>query len=135
MTFLLDTNVIPELQRPRRDAGVETWWHSAPARDCALSVVTVGEIERGISGLTSRHPGRAQRLRSWLDETLELFAGRIIPIDQQVAQEWGRLSADRSRPVADTMIAATAKVHDLILVTRNVRDVDGLGVRVLNPFS
>lgn len=135
MTFLLDTNVISELQRTRRNAGVQTWWNSDPARDSALSAVTIGEIERGLAKLMPRNPVRARELRGWLDETLELFAGCIISLDQRVAQEWGRMSADRSRAIADTMIAATAKVHDLTLVTRNTRDVEGLGIRVLNPFS
>jgi len=135
MTFLLDTNAISETSRRRRNPGFERWWTEAVPSSLFLSSLTLGELVRGVHGLRIPDPIRRKRLEEWFAEFQDVFVDRILPVTDQVASEWGRMSVDRSRPIADTLLAATAKVHDLTLVTRNVRDVAGLDIRVLNPFS
>ena len=103
--------------------------------EIALSVVTIAELERGVRLALRRHPDLEPQLRQWLAKTTTAYRARILPITRAVAMNWGALSAQRSRPVLDTFIAATALVHDLVVVTRNVRDFEDTGVRVLNPWS
>ncbi len=100
-----------------------------------LSALTLGEIRRGIEGVRPRDPAKTAALRRWLDAVARGFGARILPVDTAVAETWGRIGAGRSIPVIDGLIAATAIVHDLVLVTRNLGDVEGLGVRTLNPFT
>lgn len=133
--FLLDTNIISETRLSRRNPGLAQWWARADPDELFLSAVSLGEIARGIEQLRVRDVSRAEALSVWLGELRDLFSDRIVSLDESIAIEWGRSSADRSRPVIDTMIAATARVRGMTLVTRNIRDVEGLGVRVLNPFS
>ncbi|MCQ4162796.1 type II toxin-antitoxin system VapC family toxin, partial [Roseomonas sp. GC11] len=104
-------------------------------RDLFLSVLTLGEIRRGIEGVRPRDPAKAATLERWLHDVADAFGARIIGVDLAVAEAWGRMSAVRSVPVIDAMLAATAQVHDLVLVTRNTADVSGLGVQTLNPFD
>ena len=135
MNWLLDANVISELRKgSRADPGVARW--AAERRDDLwLSALTVGEIRRGIELRRRRDESSAQALESWLQGVLRGFGARILPFDSVVAEVWGRLNVPDPRPTVDTMLAAAAIVHGLILVTRNVRDVAGTGVQVLNPFS
>lgn len=136
MTWLVDTNVISEVQkRDRCHPAVAVWWTSVEDRDLFLSVLTLGEIRRGIEGVRSRDPTRAKALETWLTDVAEAFGTRVLGVDAAVAAAWGRLSAIRPVPVIDALLAATAAAHGLILVTRNTADVDGLGVRLLNPFG
>lgn len=135
MSWLLDANVISELRKgPRADPGV---LRSAQGRehDAWISVLSVGEVRRGIELNRRRDEPAAQLLDVWLEGLLTGYASRILPFDLAVAEIWGRLNVPSPRPAVDGMIAATALVHGLTLVTRNVRDVEGTGVRVLNPFS
>jgi tRNA(fMet)-specific endonuclease VapC len=137
--FLLDTNVPSETLRPRPNANVSAWLNRQAQDSQFLSVVSVGELRRGF---TLMSPGKQRtRLEQWMEQyLLPLFAGRILPVTQSIADHWGVLDAQcqlRGRPLntADGMIAATALQHGLTLVTRNVRDFADLGVTVLNPWN
>lgn len=132
--FLLDTNVLSELRRTSPDPGLMAWWDAAPDHALHVSVLTLGEIRYRAARLAARDPRAAAALDRWLADLVELFADRIIDIDHEIADAWGRLRAARPLPVVDGMLAASALAHDLTLVTRNTRDVEGTGVRVLNPF-
>jgi hypothetical protein len=98
-------------------------------------VLVIGEIRRGIQRLAPRDQVQASRLEQWLDQVRRAFAGRVLPVDEHVAEAWGRLAALGTKPVIDGLLAATAQVHDLILVTRNVTDVAAMGVPLLDPFQ
>lgn len=136
MSWLLDTNVLSELRRKRPDPNVVRWVSERPASLFHLSVLTIGEIRKGIDGVAD--PALNAQLEQWLSVDLTArFAGRILPIDQQVAQCWGRMiaSAGRPLPAIDSLLAATALSHRLELVTRNTRDFEGLGVPLVNPWG
>ena len=136
MTYLLDTNVLSELRKGRRcDPGVAAWVSGVADVDLCLSVLVVGEIRRGIEAVRRRDGARASALDQWLARLLRDHGERILPVDRQVAEEWGRLTAARTASVVDTLLAATARVHGLTLVTRNVRDVQWTGASCVNPFT
>jgi len=136
MTWLVDTNVISEIRKGAScHPSVAAWWARVEDRDLFLSALTLGEIRRGIEGVRNRNPARASALERWLLDVSNAFGARIIGVDPAVADVWGRMSAARSVPVIDALLAATAQVHDLVLVTRNTTDVSGLGVKTLNPFD
>lgn len=134
--YLIDTNVISELRRREPEPRVVEWFQQRPARVLYLSVLSMGEIRRGVERLEESR--RARALRSWLEEELPAwFGGRLLPIDDAVADRWGRLLAEAGRPLPaiDSLLAATALVHDLVLTTRNVRDLAGLPVALANPWD
>jgi predicted nucleic acid-binding protein len=134
--FLLDTNVVSELRKGTRcNAGVAAWFADVADVDLGLSVLVVGEIRRGIEAVRRRDHGQATALDQWLARLIRDHAERILPVDREVAEEWGRLAAVRDGSVVDLLLAATARVHHLTLVTRNVRDVEWTGVPCVNPFS
>jgi toxin FitB len=136
MSFLLDTNIVSELRRgDAANAGVIDWFEEQSPRALFLSVLTVGEIRQGIEQLRPKDRPQAARLDRWITGLVQFDEDRLIYVDGDIAEEWGRLQATRSAPVVDALIAATARVHDLTLVTRNVRDFSKLRVRFLNPFS
>jgi predicted nucleic acid-binding protein len=136
VTWLVDTNIISEIRKgPRCHPGVAAWWAAVDDRDLFLSVLTLGEIRRGIEGIRHRDPAKAATLERWLRDVSDAFGARIIGVEPAVADVWGRISAARSVPVIDALLAATAQVHGLVLVTRNTADVSGLGVRTVNPFD
>ena len=133
--FLLDTNVISELRKRDRCAPqVNTWAQRIEPNQNFLSVLVVGELRRG--AILKRRTDRtaADALEQWIARLTHLYGDRILPITLEIAQEWGRLSALRPIPPEDGLLAATANVHRLTLVTRNTRNVQGLGVAVLNPW-
>lgn len=136
MNYLIDTNVLSELRRPQPELGVAVWFGRHERRSLYLSVLTLGEIRKGIAKLA---PGpRREALDGWLAQDLPLyFSGRVLPIDAAVAEEWGRLCAavQRPLPAIDGLLAATALRHGMGLVTRNVRDFEGLGLEVVNPWA
>lgn len=135
MSFLLDTNIISEIRKgPRCDVHVSHWFGAVTDSDLFLSVLVLGEIRKGIELARPQDIIKAVSLETWLREVESAFAGRVLGIDQRVADRWGRMNAIRSIPVIDGLFAATAAVHGLTLVTRNDRDVTGLGAVVLNPF-
>ncbi len=137
--YLIDTNVLCEGSKKAPEASVVAWLANAPPAQQYVSVLTLGEVQRGIS--KSLNAGKTRRLAEWLrDGLLREFDGRILPVDWPVAEAWGLLtskseSKGRSLPAIDALLAATALVHDLTIVTRNARDFAGTGVRVLNPWK
>lgn len=136
MTYLIDTNVISELRKGARcDVNVAAWYGSIAAEDIFLSCLVLGEIRKGVERSRARDPAQAAALDRWLRDVSTAFQGRVLGIDGVVADHWGRISAVRPVPVIDGLLAATALAHDLTLVTRNERDVSGLGAKVLNPFE
>jgi predicted nucleic acid-binding protein len=134
--FLLDTNVVSEIRRPERaDANVRAWAHGTPAELYAISVMTVLELERGILRIERRDVAQGGILRRWLEhEVLMPLAARILPIDTAIARRCAALHVPDPRPERDALIAATALVHGLTLVTRNVADFASTGVELLNPW-
>ena len=133
--FLLDTNIISELRKGSRcNAGVSAWFGAASDTELFTSVVVIGELRRGVERARGRDPRHAAALERWLQEVAEYYGDRVLPIDARVGDAWGRLSARRSLPVVDGLLAATARVHDMTLVTRNTVDVEGIDVSLLNPF-
>jgi predicted nucleic acid-binding protein len=136
LSFLIDTNVISELRKGARcERHVAAWYASVEPGGLYLSVLVTGEIRRGIARAQRRDPERAAVFERWLADLAAAFANRILPVDRAVADEWGRLSAIRTVPAVDGLLAATAKVHGLTLATRNTADIAGLGASVLNPFE
>lgn len=136
MRFLLDINVISELRkRDRADPGVREWFSSVRSSDLALSVLVLGELRLGILRLRRRDPKAARRLESWLVRVRQAYRQRTLPVDTAVVDAWARLNARRPLPVIDSFQAATADVHGLTFVTRNVADLDGAEIALLNPFS
>jgi hypothetical protein len=136
VTYLLDTNVLSELRKgPRCHPRVASWFADLQDEDIGTSVLVIGEIRRGIESLRRRDPRGAGALERWLARLLRDHPERVLGVDVRVAEEWGRLSANRLGSVIDVLLAATARVHGLTLVTRNVRDVEWTGVAWLNPFE
>ena len=132
--YLLDTNVISAVRRADRAPQVAAWLRGKAEQGLFLSVITIGEIERGIRQQDRRDPAFAQDLRSWLDRTVLLFSDRILPFEAEDARIWGRLSAEIGHNGADLMIAATALRHGATVVTGNVSDFAPTGVMTENPF-
>ena len=136
MSYLIDTNVLSELRRKSPDPGVVTWFSQRPPATLHLSVLTLGEIRKGIEGVGDEV--RKQSLIDWLETDLPtFFTGRILDVNGAVADRWGRLvaAAGRPLPTIDSLLAATALEHDLVLVTRNTKDFAGLPVEVFNPWT
>lgn len=133
--FLVDTNVISEPLRPRPDPSVLSWFSHNEPQSIYLSVITLGEIRRGIEMVRERRPRYAETLKEWLVYLEQEYNSRTMPVYATEADEWGRMTADSTLPHVDLLLAATARVHGLTLVTRNTRHVAGFGIRVVNPFS
>ncbi len=135
MRYLVDTNVISETRRKVPDANVLAWFRRTDPAAIYVSVLSLGEIAKGCAVIFRREPRTARALLAWLDGLKNHYADRLIAIDADIAEEWGRLSAVRSLPVIDSLMTATASVHNMTLVTRNLRDIDGTGVAILNPWK
>jgi predicted nucleic acid-binding protein len=136
LSFLLDTNVLSEVRKGTNcDANVRRWWESTTSADFYLSVIVAGEIHRGIEKLMKTNPEMARIFQSWLAEVIREFGARVLPVDLATAEIWGRISSNRTLPLADGLLAASALAHDLTFVTRNTKDIKGTGVRYLNPFK
>lgn len=135
MSYLIDTTIISEIRKGARcDANVSVWYASIADADIFRSTLVLGEIRKGVELARPRDAAKAAALERWLRDVEAAFDGRVLGIDNAVSDQWGRMSAIRSVPVIDGLLAATALTHDLTLVTRNDRDVAGLGARVINPF-
>jgi len=136
VSYLIDTNVLSELRRKLPHPGLSAWFAQRPASSLYLSVLTLGELRKGIDGLNDED--RKLALSDWLHTDLSVFfLGRVLSIDEQVADRWGQLvaAAGRPLPAIDSLLAATALVHGLTVVTRNAKDFEGLGMAVINPWS
>jgi predicted nucleic acid-binding protein len=136
LSYLVDTNVLSELRNRKADAKVVAWMQARPRQSLYLSVLSLGEIRKGIERVAD--PAFRQTLTDWLEVDLRNgFLGRLLGIDEKVADRWGRVqaSAGRTLPVSDGLLAATALEHDLTLVTRNTKDFEGLGVQGVNPWD
>lgn len=136
MAFLLDTNVLSELRKGRgADAKVRKWMASIEEQGHFISVLSIGEIRKGIELLRGRSPEQCPALDRWLDQIQRNYEDQILLVTEAVAEQWGRLMAVRTFPAMDGYIAATALVNGLTVVTRNTRDFEGIGVAVLNPWE
>ena len=134
--FLLDTNVVSELRKRERCAAkVNAWAQSTEPNQNFLSVLVVGELRRGATLKRRSDRTAADLLEQWIARLTHLYGDRILPITLEIAQERGRLSAVRPIPPEDGLLAATANVHRLTFVTRNTKNVQGLGVAILNPWT
>ena len=131
--FLIDTDVLSALRRRERHPAIVRWVEDQRTTDLHISVVTVGEIERGITQQQRHNPAFARDLAVWLDRVLAWYGDRILPVDAATARRWGQLSAALGNDSADLLIAATALEHGLTVVTRNVRHFEPTGVSVLDP--
>jgi toxin FitB len=136
VSYLIDTNIISEVRKGARcDAHVSAWYASIADDDLYLSTLVLGEIRKGVELARPRDQGKAVALERWLRDVEAAFNGRVLGIDSAVSDQWGRMSAIRPIPIVDCLLAATALTHGLTLVTRNDRDVTGLGAKVFNPFK
>ena len=134
--YLIDTNVVSELRKgTRADPGVTDWISSVADEGLFLSVLVIGELRRGIERLARRDEPSAEALDGWLAAIVRDYEDRILAVDCTVAEEWGRINIPDPLPVVDGLLAATAIVHDLTLVTRNTADVASSPVNTLNPFG
>jgi toxin FitB len=135
VNYLIDTNVISEIRKGARcDANVAHWYSGIDGTCLYLSVIVLGEIRMGVEKARRRDPAHARALEKWLLEIDKVFGDRVLSMDRAVADEWGRLSAIRTLPAVDAILAATAKIHSMTFVTRDSFDTTDLDVRVLNPF-
>ncbi len=134
--FLLDTNVVSELRKKSPNRDVLAWYDGKAGADVFISALVVGEVRQGIERLRPRDPHQADALDQWLTGLVDAYQDRILPVTVDIAQEWGRLNVPpQPPPVMDGLMVATANVHRLTLVTRNVADVASTGVAHLNPFE
>ena len=136
MSYLIDTSFISEVRKGARcDVHVSAWYASIADEDLLLSTLVPGEIRKGVELARPRDSGKAVALERWLREVEAAFNGRVLSVDNAVSDQWGRLSAIRPLPAIDGLLVATALTNGLTLVTRNDRDVAGLGAMVFNPFK
>lgn len=136
MTYLIDTNVISEFRkRERGHPRLVQWAASIDPNELHTSVLVIGEIRRGIEQKRRTDPEQAVALEGWLDRVRAGLGGRIIPVDERIAEQWGKLGVRATLPAVDGLIAATAMVHGLTIVTRNVVDMARTGASLFNPFA
>lgn len=133
--YLLDTDIVSELRKPRRNENVVAWIEPIATTDLYFSLITVVEIERGIERQRSNDPAFARHLSTWLDSILKLYGERVLPLTIKIALRWGKLSAQIGNTNLDLGIAATALEHGLTVVTRNVAHYEPTGVAIINPFE
>ena len=133
--YLIDTNIISELRRPKRSLPVVRWFGSVEVESLYLSVLTLGKLRCGVESLRLKDTTAATALDRWLAGIRSEFADRILAVDDAVAEQWGRLSLGQPIPSIDGLLAATALVHQLTIVTRNTADFERSGVACLNPFE
>ena len=136
VSYLVDTNVLAELRKgPRGNPRVRAWVAGLDQDAIFLSVLTIGEIRCGVENIRRRDPAAAHALERWLRRVVDQHGDRILPVTISIAEEWGRLNVPKPIPVTDGLLAATARLHDLTLATRNVRGVARTGVALFDPFT
>lgn len=135
MKYLLDTNVLRELGKTSPQRNVVVWLKSVDDSDLAISALTVREVAKGVAKLRKAKPETAASLEAAVTAIFDAFVGRILPIDRAVAAAWGEALAAKEKHVDDAGLAATARVHGLIVVTRNAKDFEGRSVTLLDPFK
>ena len=136
MSYLLDTNIVSEARKGERaDPGVVAWLSSTRERELYISVLVVGEIRQGIERLRRRDPAQAEPFNAWLERLLRDYADRVVPVNAEIAEEWGRMNVPDPLPAVDGLMAATAKARGMTFVTRNTADVARTGIRLLSPFA
>jgi hypothetical protein len=133
--YLLDTNILSETRKKQADEKVVAFLTSADPSSIYISILTLGELRKGVAQKRRTDPATAASLAAWVDGLEFGFANHILAVDTATAKVWGELSAQRPRPVIDTLLAATAIVHELTFVTRNTSDVDDIDMTLLNPFA
>ena len=133
--YLLDTNILSETRKKQADEKVVAFLTSADPSSIYISILTLGELRKGVAQKRRTDPATAADLAAWVDGLEFGFANHILAVDTATAKVWGELSTQRPRPVIDTLLAATAIVHELTFVTRNTSDVDDIDVTLLNPFT
>ena len=134
LQYLLDTNILSETRKKQANERVMSFLSAAEPSALFISVLSLGELRKGVALKMQSDADAAKRLGTWVDGLEYSFGERILSVDAAIARQWGELSAQRSRPVVDTLLAATALVHRLTLVTRNISDVHDLGVKLLDPW-
>ena len=134
LQYLLDTNILSETRKKQASDRVMSFLSAAEPSALFISVLSLGELRKGVALKIRSDADAAKRLGAWVDGLEYSFGERILGVDAAIARQWGELSAQRSRPVVDTLLAATALVHKLTLVTRNISDVHDLGVKLLDPW-
>jgi predicted nucleic acid-binding protein len=135
VSFLVDTNVLSEVRKGHRcNESVAAWWSSVAETEIFVSVLTVGEIRKGVESVRRRDIRTATVIEAWLSWLIDHYQYRIFPVDTAIVEEWGRLNVPNPLPAVDGLIAATAKVRGLTLVTRNTVDMARTGVKILNPW-
>ena len=136
MSYLVDTNVVSELRkRGRTNQRVLTWFQEREPEELYLSVLVIGELRRGAARIRRRDPANAEALDRWVTQIGERFGDRVLTVDHAVAERWGEITAHPTVPDVDGLLAATALVHELVVVTRNVRHIAPTGARCLDPFG
>jgi predicted nucleic acid-binding protein len=135
VSYLLDTNVLSEVRKPHADSNVRRWFERVRSDELFLSVLVLGEVRQGVERLKRRDAAQAAVFERWLEGLRRYYRERILPVDEAVVDVWGHINALDPLPVIDGLLASTALVHKLTLVTRNTRDVLRSGVVILNPFE
>jgi toxin FitB len=135
LQYLLDTNILSETRKKQANERVISFLSAAEPSALFISVLSLGELRKGVALKMRSDADAAKRLGTWVDGLEYSFGERILDVDAAIARQWGELSAQRSRPVVDTLLAATALVHKLTLVTRNISDVHDLGAKLLDPWT
>ena len=134
MNYLLDTNIVSEISKRTPNAGVLQWFDASEDTSLFLSVITIGEIRKGIEPKRQTDSRRARRLERTLRTIRVDYRDRIIPVSEEVAEEWGRMCVVYPNHAVDNLLSATAKIHGMTLVTRNIQDVEIHAISTLNPF-
>jgi predicted nucleic acid-binding protein len=136
MSYLIDTNVLSEIRKgDKAHKKVRSWWKNTQNEEIFISVLVLAEVRRGIEQIRNSQPQKALMLENWLFEIIDRFRDRLLPINLRTADLWGLMGAERTLPLVDSLVAATAVTNNLTLVTRNTKDMQSCGARLLNPFE
>jgi predicted nucleic acid-binding protein len=135
MSFLLDTNVLSETRKRIPNPQLMAWIASTRVNELYTSALVIGEIRRGIEALRRRDQSQAAGYEQWLGQIIHTYDGRVVPVTSEIAEIWGTLNVPDPVPIVDGLLAATALANGWTLVTRNIKDVDRTGARLLNPFE